>query len=279
MSAFGFGAANVVAKKTLENLSPQQTLVVVLASGSTLLFMLMIATGNTENMLPIIPMALVMALLELASYLSLYKSFSIANLTVAVSILSTYPLFTFLIATGFLGENGDYYKLLSIVLIILGAILTSIDWQGVIRDGFDKRDLAKGLPWVLVTLGLYIVYFPLLSVFMDSGNWEPRLFLIKLFSLVFLIGGFILTSKSQITIPKGKIFSTSLLGVLEVVGWIGLGVAFASTTKQAGSIIALSSIAPLFTAIGAYIFLKERLKSRQYIGVIVTLLGVIGLSV
>lgn len=98
LSALGFGGANVVAKKALENLSVIQTLLIGTASGSILLFVLSLLTGDLSIALDILPLALGMAVLEVSLYLVLYKAFSIANLTVAVSILSTYPVFSLLIA-------------------------------------------------------------------------------------------------------------------------------------------------------------------------------------
>lgn len=165
LSAFGFGGANVIAKVALGKLGVIQTLVIGSAAGSVLLFIISLLTGDLGIARTILPLALGMAVLEVFLYLVLYKTFAVANLTIAVSIMSTYPAFALAMSVLFLNESIDLLKALLVLLVILGAILTSVDWQGVFKDGLDKKDLVKGLPWILLCLALHVVYFPLLSVY------------------------------------------------------------------------------------------------------------------
>ena len=280
LSAMGFGAANIVAKKALGNLSVIQTLVIGTAAGSTLLFIISLLSGDFSIARHILPFAVGMALLEVLFYLILYKAFSVANLTVAVSVMSTYPAFSLIIATLFLNETVTPLKVFLAILVILGAILTSIDWGGVIKDGLNKKDIVKGFPWILLCLILHVVYFPLLSVYTGEELWETKLFLIKIISFVIFAGIFVVMYKrKKVKLPRrDKILAPSMAGIFEVVGWVGLSFAYVYAANQVGTVIALGSASPLFTAIGAYIFLKERLKPLQYLGVAVILISIIGLS-
>lgn len=130
LSAMGFGAANIVAKKALGNLSVIQTLVIGTAAGSALLFVISLLSGDLSIAREILPFAFGVALLEVLFYLILYKAFAVANLTVAVSVMSTYPAFSLIIAALFLNETVTPLKVFLATLVILGAILTSIDWGG-----------------------------------------------------------------------------------------------------------------------------------------------------
>jgi len=275
LSALGFGGANVVAKIALGKLSVIQTLLIGTAAGSILLFVLSLFTGDLSIARDILPLALGMAALEVSLYLVLYKA-----LTIAVSILSTYPAFSLLIAVLFLNESMTPLKAFLVVLVILGAILTSIDWKGVVKDGFDRKDIVKGMPWILLCLLLHIIYFPLLSVYTGEDLWETKLFFIKIISFVVFTGIFLVMFKrKKVKLPsRDKIWAPSMAGIFEVIGWIGLSFAYVYAANQVGTVIALGSTSPLFTAIGAYIFLKERLKPLQYLGVVITLVSVIGLS-
>lgn len=280
ISALGFGGANVIAKIALGKLSVIQTLVIGTAAGSVLLFFISLFTGDLSIARNILPLAFGMAILEVSLYLVLYKAFAIANLTIAVSILSTYPAFALIIAALFLNESITPLKAVLVLLVILGALLTSVDWQGVFKDGFDKKDLVKGLPWILLCLLLHVIYFPLLSVYTGEELWETKLFFVKIISFVIFAGIFlVLRKKNQLKLPQiNKMLAPSMAGIFEVIGWIGLSFAYVYAANQVGTVIALGSTSPLFTAIGAYIFLKERLKLLQYLGVVITLIGVIALS-
>lgn len=171
-------------------------------------------------------------------------------------------------------------KAFLVILVILGAILTSIDWTGVVKNGFDKKDIVKGMPWILLCLLLHIIYFPLLSVYTGENLWETKLFFVKIISFVIFAGIFLVMFKrKKVKLPsRDKILAPSMAGIFEVIGWIGLSFAYVYAVNQVGTVIALGSTSPLFTAIGAYIFLKERLKPLQYLGVAITLVSVIGLS-
>ncbi len=281
LSALGFGGSNVVAKIALGKLGVIQTLVIGTAAGSVLLFFISLFTGDLSIARTILPIAFGMAILEVLLYLVLYKAFAIANITVAVSVLSTYPAFSLVLAVLFLNESITPLKAGLVLLIIFGALLTSIDWRGVFKDGLDKKDLVKGLPWILLCLVFHVVYFPLLSVYTGEDLWETKLFFIKIISFVIFTAIFlVLRRKNHLNLPPiKKMLPPSMAGIFEVIGWVGLSFAYVYAANQVGTVIALGSTSPLFTAVGAYIFLKERLKPLQYVGVIITLVGVIALSV
>lgn len=246
LSALGFGGANVVAKKALENLSVIQTLLIGTASGSILLFTLSLLTGDLSIARDIFPLALGMAALEVSLYLVLYKAFAIANLTVAVSIISTYPAFSLLVAVLFLNEQMTSLKAFLVIGVILGVILTSIDWKGVVKDGFDKKGIVRGMPWILLCLLLHVVYFPLLSVYTGENLWETKLFFVKIISFIIFAGIFlVMFKKKKVKLPtRDKILAPSMAGIFEVIGWVGLSFAYMYAANQVGTVIVLGSTAP-----------------------------------
>jgi len=279
IGATGFGTANVVIKKSLSTLTIPQTLMMSTLSGVVCLFFFALLTGQLQ-MLPLnlILLSGLLASGEVILYLILYKTFDVSNVTVATAVSGTYPLlatlFTFLVFSETLSLN----KFGFIVLLVLGAIITSLDWSGVFKDGFDRKDLVKGFGWIVVTTLIHALYFPLLGNFTSTGSWESKLLFIKFFSAILLFIFFYLYKKQSILPPKNKILFTSLLGLLEVIGWAGFSWATNSTEGQTAILIAALNSSAFVTAVLAYIFLNEKLSLIQYLGILMIIASLTGLS-
>lgn len=279
IGATGFGAANVVIKKSLSSLSIPQTLMMSTLSGVVFLFLFSLLRGEFQ-ILPsdVLVAAGLLAIGEVILYLVLYKTFDVSNVTVATAVSGTYPLLSTIFTVLVFSEVLPINKVGFILLLVLGAIVTSIDWGGVFKNGLDKKDLVKGWQWIVLTTLVHALYFPLLGNFTSTGSWETKLLFIKLFSSLILFVFFFLYKKQSVLPPKDKIPFTSLLGFLEVTGWAGFSWATNSTEGQTAILIATLNSSALVTAVLAYFFLKEKLSKIQYIGILMIVLSLTGLS-
>lgn len=278
ISSLSFSSANIVIKKSLSNLSIPRTLMMSTLSGFVFLFIFNILT-STQIIFSkeIVIASVLLASAEVLIYLSLYKAFERGNVSIATGIITLYPIFSTLFAFIVLGQFVSTPTIFMIVVMILGAILTSVDWRDIQKNGLGKDDIAKGIGWMLLALALHAVYFPVLFETTTIHPWESTLLYIKLFSAFIIFIIFHLIRKESIIPPKTYIAQTSLLGLFEVLGWAGY--TFAGThTDNAIIITALTSSSALFTTILAYIFLKEKLALLQYVGIVLITIGIVGIS-
>lgn len=274
ISALGFGLANIVIKKALNNTSIAQTLLGSMLSGVFFLVLLVLFNGFTGNISwQMIVTLAILAIGEVALYLSLYKALEVSDVTVAVGIINTYPIVSTIVAILFLHEAVHFLTIVYILLLVFGAILISIDWADIKLNKFNKQSFSKGLPWALLSLLIHSIYFPSLGNVTSSGNWEIKLLIVKIFASIILFTWFVLIKKSKFILTKSKIWAGILLGLLEVVGWIGLSYASSNSIGLIAVIVALGSSAPLVTAIVARIYLKEKLHPFQYLGIIIVVVG------
>ncbi len=279
ISSLGFGSANIVIKKSLSGLTILQTLTMSSISGVFFVFLFTLFTNSFESVTTsLLLTSLVFSVGELLLYFSVYKAFQIGNVTVSNALISTYPLITTLYAVFILSEQITLSKFFFIIIIIIGSILVSIDWREVKKDGFHIKDFMPGLPVIIFAMMIHGFYFPLLGEFTDAGNWQFRLLMIKVFSSLLLFIGFFLIARKKILPPKNKIAFTSLLGLLEMIGWAGFSWAISNTSGQTAIIVTLLNMASIITAIFAYIFLKERISKPQYLGILIVVVGVTALS-
>jgi drug/metabolite transporter (DMT)-like permease len=219
-----------------------------------------------------------LALMEVVLYLALYKTFDVSNVTVATAVMSSYPILSTVFTVLVLSQTISWTAFGFIILLVLGAIMTSIDWPGVFKDGLDKQDLVKGFGWIAVTTLIHALYFPLLGVFTTTEVWETKLLLIKVFSTILLFVFFYLIKKQSVLPPKNRVAFTSLLGLLEMIGWAGYSWASSSTDGQTAILIAVLNSSALVTAVLAYFFLEEKLSQIQYFGIVVIIASLTGLS-
>lgn len=279
LSSLGFGSANVVIKKSLGNLTIPQTLFPATLSGVFFLSLLVLTT-NIENFdINIIILCSLLALMEVSLYLVLYKTLSTANVSVAIALIGIYPVISLIFSILFLNEIIEPNKIGFIFLIVFGAIATSIKWEDVWKDGFDKGDMTKGLGWIIATTLVHALYFPLLGEFTSDGSWEYRLLVIKIFASLYLFLLFKIIKKQEIVPNLKKHSAVLLLGLLEVIGWVGFS--WATSIKSGipqSIIIAILTSSALVTAVGAYILLKEKLSKFQYLGILLIVISLIGLT-
>jgi drug/metabolite transporter (DMT)-like permease len=278
-SALGFGSANIVIKKSLADLSIPQTLTMSSLSGAVVLLLICLGLGvPIFESWQVVGLAAIFAVAEVILYIVLYKSLEESNVSVAISIMATYPILSTVIAVLFLSEVLNLPKALSILGMVVGTVFVSVDWHKVMKDGLSPNDIVKGFKWILLAMVLHGLYFPLLGWFTGVGLWQSKLLLIKFFSTVIMAVFFYGVRKQKILPPRSLVPFTSLLGLLEVIGWFGFSWAVSSTTGQTAVIVAALNASSLVTAVLAYFFLKEKLSPLQYAGMILVVMSLTGLS-
>lgn len=279
LGAFGFGTANVVIKKSLSSLSIPQTLMLSTLSGIGWLFLFLLATrAGLLFSLQDLMLAAGLALAEVTLYLVLYRTFAVSQVSVAAAVSGTYPILAAIIATVIFKETIESQQWLGVLLLVVGALLTGVQWAGVMDGKLNGNELVKGWPWILATTLIHALYFPLLGQFMSVGSWETKLLLIKLFSAVILWLVFAVVRRERVLVPKEKLAFTSLLGLLEILGWVGYSWATSSSAGQTAVLIAVLKSATLVTAVWAYFVLNEKLSKVQYLGITLIVAGLSWLS-
>jgi drug/metabolite transporter (DMT)-like permease len=279
LSSLSFSSANIVIKKSLSDLSIPRTLMMSTLSGLCVL-LVYILVGQVEINISnqFILLGLVFAAAEVTIYWSLFKAFAEGNVSVATGIITIYPILSTIISIVLFGQSTTWWVVVFIIIMICGAILVSVDWRDLQKNGLGKEDIAKGLGWMLLAMLLHAVYFPSLYEFTSAYEWQSVLLIIKIFSSLIIFLVFFVIRRESIIPPTKYIPQTSLLGLFEILGWAGY--TFAATNADNSIVItALTSVSALFTAMLAFLILKEKLATLQYLGIVLITVGIIGISV
>lgn len=214
-----------------------------------------------------------LTVVTLATYILYSYVISMGELSLTGTTVSTYPLSTMLFSIMLLGEKLTLTQMVFLALIIFGVLLI----------GFPKK--LKGLKierwfWLGLITAILIGFGDFLAKVVIDRIGVGNYFLI--YGVAYLPGlivSFVLDKKGRV-IPKLPVrdWAISLLGASMITG--GSIFFFMAFSKGPASLVApVASSYTALTVILSLIFLKERLRKIQAIGVALAILGIILIGV
>lgn len=277
IASLGFGISDFLSKKVSDRLGAMLTLFYSQIVSNLFVFVFCLGRFSIPSFsLSLVSLLFLCTLLYTLAYVALYQSFKIGKLSIVSPISSAYVIFATLISFLFFGETFRSNKLIILVVIIAGIMLSVIDWEDL-KDGLQAEDFARGVPQALIALALFSFTDPLWNSFLERvSNWLVWVFISRLLLILILFAYFIFKKRS-FCIAKLKKISARLvwMGLFVAIAQLGQYWAFSQSFDTTSLIIAISSTYPLVTAGLAFALLKERLAVNQYIGVALTMAGLI----
>ena len=205
-----------------------------------------------------------------------YRGLEKGKISLVSPIGSSFSLVTVILSVIFFHEILKPFQIIAIILIILGIILVSINFKEILM--IKKITVFSGVKEGVIAMFLWgITYFLIISPIKILGWFIPML-LIKLFSLVFIIF-YLIFKRQPIKINVQPIFFILLFltGFLDILASFALTIGIES--QYASIIVPVAASYPLVTIIMVRLFLKEKLVLNQVLGIIITILGLILISI
>lgn len=229
-----------------------------------------IFTGNIVT-IPSLSVSIILEIIGLAcmnfvGYLFLFRAFREGKLTVISSVFSTYAAGAVVVSALLFGETIPLFRLISLMIVIVGVILVSI---GDIYN-FKKVD---GIRWVIPAVILFSLFFPLWdSIAQKGGSLFLVLFIDTLLAILYFC--YATYKKSAIKLTHASIKPFLIGGILTTIAAMSVSWGY-EHTDMPSIVSVISSAVPVPVTILGYVFLKERLSRQQYIGLGVIIVGVI----
>jgi uncharacterized membrane protein len=218
-------------------------------------------------------------LLSAVSYLGLYF-FSMglfeSKAGIVIPISSSRVVVITIMGIVFLGDIVNIGKLLCIVPIIVGIVLVSLDLKAL-----HGSDLKKGIGYALLAALFWGITFPFFGTFSNKLGVYTFAFILEFTVFVVSMLQSILINKNNQVLPSKNelLVSWKLILLVSVTG------AFGSITMNAGYatglisvVAAVTSITPLISVLIGRIFLREKMTMQQYLGAVVIVVGMLGIS-
>ena len=221
-------------------------------------------------------------LIGAVAYYYFIKAIELSNVSVISTITRTSTIITILLSIFFLDEKLNILQYIAILCVLFGIIFLTIDIRKLKSEQLlqEKKALFISL---FVTFLWGIMYF-LMKYSVNAVGSIYTAFYLEFFVFFFIAlllfkkNNLILFKQSLVTVLNQKklLIIIFFIGLLTTLG--SLFYSFAISLIYVSIAITLINMAPLVTAIVARIFINERLSTKQVIGIIITIVGVIIIS-
>jgi len=267
----GFGISDAIAKTILSSRNVIRIAEFSQAIGATLFLLVALGLDPRFPAIAIVWFALVSGALSAVVLSSYYLALGLGKASVVSPISSCMTVVAVALSIWVLGESLTVSQLALISLVFIGIVLVAFDFSG-------QKDSRRNLSIILALLAAVIVGTNIIiqKWIADSNHYLMAFFLSRAFMILFMLPLSPSTPDTSRVIGLRNIVRLTALGLLDVSGffawYIGLRVGLVSIVSP----IALSS--PAVTVVLAHVFLKERVRPHQLLGIIAVVTGIVLLS-
>ncbi len=277
LAAVSWGFADFLAAKASKALTGEKAaLIVSFISAIAFVFYYSIDPGSTSWATQGIVYAAAAGIFMGMGLLFFYRGLEAGPVSVVSPIGGAYPLVTTLLVLGVLGGRLSALQITGILFIVIGIVAAS----GINQPTGNKKRLTKGVVMALCTFVFWGVSFAFLGQAVDVIGWQKTTLIdiwLEFLAILFIVPFFgHKLSRYDFSLMKDKfIVGTALVQLFGLVVF-DYGLTHAVSTAV---ITAISASYPALTIFLAIRILKEKQTVIALLGGLVTVVGVIILSV
>ncbi len=230
--------------------------------------------GIEEFELAYIPALMLSSVLMALGFLSYVKGFGQGSVSIVAPIVSSKGIITAVLSFIFLDEEITPLKIIGIIITFSGVILLSTDFRKLLQD--KKVSLLAGAKWACLCALMWGISCFIHAVICQVVDWYTANLGLRFFVFVtFLILSPLLrlnAIKVFTNINKALIIAS----VFDCIGAITYNIGLAVGDPSVVTI--LSGASALITITLGIILLKEKINATQIFGILLTIAGVVALS-
>jgi drug/metabolite transporter (DMT)-like permease len=280
-AALSWGTMDVATALASRRLGSLKVTAGIQVVGAVLLVALALGQGTSLPSDPVVLAAAgLLGIVGAGAYLSYFTGLRIGPISLVAGVVAAYGGLTVVLAVLVRGESLTSVQALGAAVATIGVVLTAVAFDGGIRG---TRLAGPGVIFAVMALLLFAVMTVGLAEAIDRSGWLEVLVVSRIVNSIVSIGAVVvLTSfahprlRAIVQVDTIAVARTSwaivvIAGLLDVVGLI----VFAIGLEQAETWLVglVSSFGPAFTILIAVLFLGERLRRAQWVG-----LGGVGLG-
>lgn len=272
ISMLGYGLANAISKIPAQNIGIRKTIFFRNVFVSMILLIISLFYLKEINFsLKYILIAFAISFLGYVPLISFYKALKSGKVGIVAPIANSSAIYIILFSIVFFKETLTQSQLFSILLVLFGTILISINFNDFKNSYLFQA--SSGIPFALIASFLWgLVYF-LFKIPVNVLGPILTSFIIE-FGIAILCGMHLKLSKSDFKIPDKK----NLTYIFFIAVFIAAGTLFYNlgiSTYEVSIVAALAFASPLVTVIYSKFAYKEKLSLLQYLAVLLILAGVV----
>lgn len=272
----GWGISDFFAKKSVDKVGHVASIFWMQFLGLIPLIIVFLIQSKPINFdLSLVLPIIVLGLIDGLGYLLFYRALEKGKASIVSPIVASYAVLSIIVAKFFLAEVLSTKIILILLLVFIGIIILSIDFEELKKK--KDRKWTGGIVEAIIAALLFSVWFPFWGKLVVDQDWLIMLILLRL-----VMSGFLFTvikaTKTQYIIKSKMTFSwLIIIALLDSLAYFVLTWGYGSTS-YISVVTIMSSIYSLPTLVLAWIFLKERLNKFQYVGIGLILFGIAALA-
>src|SRR3989338_7815108 len=239
-------------------------------------FLALFFIADLKNLtLPVLALNLVLGVIGTLGLIAFYEGLRIANASLVGTIAASFAALAVVLSIIFLGETITWPQAVSIIAIFAGVIISSLQFKEL-----RNRNLLtnRGVLLAIVTMIMWGIYWAFIKVPVRETGWFWPGFISILASLP---GIWLFIKLREIKLThfnfKGSFYPLFANAFLLGVGALSFNLAI---EKGFTSIVApIAGSYPTIFVLLAYLVFKDSITRQQIFGIIVTLIGIVLLSI
>lgn len=275
ISFFGWGVGSVFSVVAARRLGGYST---TFWMGLTGLCLLTLYTPFVLNDLknltfPLLFLNFIIGVLGWIGAITGYKSLSITNAALAVTIQSSYPILAVILSIIIFKESITINQAIAIMIIFSGLIVMSVNLNQLIRR---QLIISKGILLSFITFVCFGFYAALIKIPVQEIGWFWPVYIGYTLLPIILI--YAKLANIKITGLKNNVFLYIILTVI-LFRTAEFSYNFAISRGLISVVAPIAGANPTLFVILAFLVFKDPITKQQILGIITTLIGIVLLSV
>jgi len=272
-SMLGFGLADFIAKAILTKSNTYRTLLISQSVGTVPFLAVALSFDNTFPCQSIFLLTLLCGALSAVIMLTFYSALRLGKATIVSPISGCISAFAVVLSVLVLGERLTLTQIILVVAVFFGILLVAINKTGENPSSSSRLSIILALV-VVVLGGVNAIIQKLIAA---GDNILPNFAIMRLSMIasLALLFPFSRWHTSLQETKKGYV-TLGFLGLIDALAFFSLFMGFKTGFVSIVAPVANSS--PIVTIILARIFLNERVRFHQKLGVITILACIVMLS-
>jgi uncharacterized membrane protein len=267
----GFGVGDAIAKTILSSRNAIRMAIVSQAIGTIMFLVVAVSFDLALPSLSVIYLVLISGAISAIVLSSYYLALSLGKASIVSPIASCMNVVAVALSIWVLGESLTALQFSLIALVFIGILLVASDFSKT-KDSARRLSVLLALLAAVLGGGNIIIQ----KWIAESSHYLMAFFLSRICMISFMLPISPLIRETRPAMTSRNYLKLGVLGLMDVSGffawYIGLRIGLVSIVTP----IALSS--PAVTVALAHIFLNERVRLHQRLGVLAVVAGIVLLS-
>jgi drug/metabolite transporter (DMT)-like permease len=224
---------------------------------------------------PLLVLNLFLGILFISGNVLISEAFRTSSAPLVGIIIQAFPAVVLVLSAFVYGDVITQTQAVYIGIIFIGVVLCSVDFKRLFGS---EKIFDRGTVLALIAMIFLSIFFTFSRILINAYGWFlPNLIATACFPIIYL---FIKVRREKLIAPKLPIVVISVFMAGLLIRAADFSLNWGLSIPGASSLVApIAGAAPILFVVMSYLVYKDKLTKQQVLGIVVTLFGIIFLTV